>query len=278
MSLSVLQSHDAPRGGLFAAAFAAVLGLAAGCATGRGAGEAKPVRSSLGGFEAYLVEGGAWVEEGGLFVNRDFDFSLAMADEMVGAGVAAARRAAENRALALSLRGAVPTDLAGKVRATLLACGRPCREAAGDGVVPWGLLFGKDHVRLQAVIDLGADEAARGPRRIVIVDGESRAVDGRDDAWAANSGKEVFIAMMRAVLLLPSVLRSLAENAVPGEKGECPVSSSFRYSGRLLYRGQGWRAFALAGLARTLIVCVEPVVGLTAGGPRTMNQFLGCRG
>lgn len=266
MSLSVLRSTDAPRGGLRATVLAAALGLAAGCATGRGAGEANPLRPSLAGFDAYLVEGGAWVEEGRLFVNRDFDFSLAMADEMVGAGIAAARRSAENRALALSLRKAVPTDLTARVRATLLACGRSCREAAGDNVVPWGFLFGKDQVRLQVIFDFGSDEATRGTRRVIIVDREARAADGRDDAWSANSGKEVLKAMMRAVALLPAALGTVPANAVPGEEGICPVSSTFRYSGRLLHRGPGWRALAVAGQAEALIVCVEPGGGLATRG------------
>lgn len=247
-------------------ALVVVLGVTGCCATAYRGGGTQRI-PDLGWLDGYLVEGGAWVDGGRLFVNREFDFSLAMADEIAGAGIAAAKRLAENRALARRLRGAVATDLASDVRTVLRDCGRFCAEAARDGVVPWGFLFGKDEVRVQAVFDLDHSAAPTGTRRVVIVDSEVRAIDGSDVAWTASAGSAVLKAMMRGVSLLPDVLKTVSENAVPGEEIVCPVSATFRYSGRSIHQGLGWRAFALAEDPATLVVCVVAQDGLRRLGP-----------
>lgn len=218
------------------------------------------------GLVKYQVTGGAWVTDRPVYVNRDFDFAMAMGVEDVGPGLAAGNRLKENQAVAAELADMPAVELAAPLATALRACGTACLAWDNAHVRAYGLLFGAPAARLQAILEVtpaaGCVDAGQMLRLILVSD--ERPVRG-DGAWLANHGSAIksflegaiseLVALHARHPSLPTAPPTVPDAAPsPAPAAVCPVGGTEKLQGER----QGPDAMTLLfdpRLPRTLVAC-----------------------
>jgi len=105
----------------------------------------------LGG---YAARDAVWVPGWPVVVSRDFDFGIALAIDVVGAGVAAAKRRAGNADLAKRLASLSPIEPQAVLETVCARRPTGCQKLAGVRVRVYAVLFGEHTARVRVVLEM----------------------------------------------------------------------------------------------------------------------------
>ncbi|MBF0298935.1 MAG: hypothetical protein HQK51_09465 [Oligoflexia bacterium] len=124
----------------------------------------KKVNTNTTTLDSYMLEGGSWVNNQPLYVNRDFDFAMAMSLEMIGPAIAAGKRISDNQESAKLLQTMPEINLSAKIKKYF--SDYQMRYEQKDNLsnkdkIPvkmFGLLYGGDKARLLSILEVDKDK------------------------------------------------------------------------------------------------------------------------
>ncbi len=189
-----------------------------------------PRRSNL---PAYELTGGVWVKEQPLFINHDFDFSVAMGIPDIGPAIAAGQRKKKNEDAAALFEALPRFALHAQFNKAVKNLGQGKR--LGGEVRLYGILFGNPQAHLKVILEVvkKTDAAPEGPTRFIFVT-ESLPLKG-DNSWSAHQGDQLASAFASALPALVELWQSPALQA--------PTSPALDYqfsNEPTTQKGSGW--------------------------------------
>jgi hypothetical protein len=190
----------------------------------------------------YVAQDAVWISGQPLAVNRDFDFAIAAALDIEGAGIAAAQRRSANVALTRTLERLAAIDPHRLLQARCTVQPASCAGLHGHEIRLYGVLFGARSARLRTILEIA--DATPSARVYVSV----------SDAMAVSEFEK------------PDVLRSIFEreidrvlgllkvtHAPTAAEAQCPSGDSTSITGQLVAR-DGLRVMLLASDPQPMLV------------------------
>jgi hypothetical protein len=132
------------------------------------------VRPGSSSLPAYLLTGGEWLDGQPLFVNRDFDFGMAMTLPDIGPAIAAGTRLKGNRDTAAALADMPALDLSSRLARSLAERQRDDRipeKIAGFGgeIRLYGVLYGHPQASVWSLLEVSKQTESMSVERVMIV-------------------------------------------------------------------------------------------------------------
>lgn len=186
---------------------------------------------------AYDLTGGVWVQGQPLFINQDFDFSMAIALLDIGPAIAAGNRIKGNKEAAKLFEGMPKLGLQRYFDAALKAAASRDRNKLlknKDSVKLYGILFGqpKAHLRVILEIDGNRDEKSDKPLRFIYVT-DWLPLKG-ENSWSSNNGQKLRASFQATMPVLIEMLMTYDEYK------ESPEIQYSVIGGKVPQRGSGW--------------------------------------
>lgn len=196
---------------------------------------------------AYDLTGGLWLEGQPLYINKEFNFGMAMSIEGAGVAIAVGMRTSKNKALAEQLSSLAPLQLNERLHALL----SNKRADVGAGhIAVYGILYGQPQAHLRTVLELYPSDALANDNNIDASETVAQKVEPErfvfysawmpatgDASWTANDGELLWRAFDES---LPALVELIAAfQASPDEER----NAIKRYSisgGEAVQRGEGF--------------------------------------
>jgi hypothetical protein len=196
---------------------------------------------------SYAARDAAWVPTMPIAVGRDFEFGLALSVDVVGAGIAAARRRQDNAALAQQLSGVGSIDPRAMLGAVCAARVSACSKLVGRKIRVYGVLFGAPVARLRVTLELDAAELPT-PLFTAISDAHKTEEFAQSELLS-----ETFETTLRRALALIEQAPAGAHEAAAS--GDCAAGGNARIAGEIIRDEDGYVLLAASDPRPTVISC-----------------------
>ncbi len=247
-------------------------------------------------FGNYLAQDAVWLETHQLFVNQEFDFSIALSSPSIGAGIAAQKRQEANKKVGEQLALIPAVNLRQIFETSLLKCEDRRQGPFYMTVSLYGLLFGDKKARLQSMLEIVQltdhkdhdDKQEFAPIRFVHVSGQ-KALTG-EGSWTSDNGAALVRAMRIGTEELVSQFyeyrksaKALSSSRAVGNPiAKCPVGGNQQVMGEIINKRNKRTILRLDKPQLTLLSCdsASVVPSSSSESPivsRPSQGFGGCR-